>query len=235
MTDTILITGAAKRLGLSLARHFLAKDMHVICTFRTMRDGIRELLDKGATVYQCDFYEQHSVDVLIHQLKMNHPTLRSIIHNASDWMDDANNDPAITIDKMLKVHVSAPYQINSALQSELKQGAAPYADIIHVTDYVATKGSKKHIAYAASKAALENMGLSFASAFAPAIKVNNIAPSLILFNEEDAADYKTKALNKALLTKEGGCDEFISAIDFVIKSTYITGQTIHLNGGRHLK
>ena len=52
------------------------------------------------------------------------------------------------------------------------------SDIIHITDYVVERGSDKHIAYAASKAALDNMTRSFARKLAPEIKVNAIAPSL---------------------------------------------------------
>ena len=50
------------------------------------------------------------------------------------------------------------------------------SDIIHFTDYVVERGSDKHIAYAASKAALDNMTRSFARKLAPEVKVNSIAP-----------------------------------------------------------
>ena len=61
------------------------------------------------------------------------------------------------------------------------------------------RGSDKHIAYAASKAALDNMTRSFARKLAPEVKVKSIAPSLILFNEHDDAEYRQQALNKSLM------------------------------------
>ncbi len=54
-----------------------------------------------------------------------------------------------------------------------------------MTDYVATRGSRKHIAYAASKAGLENLTLSFAARYAPTIQVNAIAPAMIMLGEND--------------------------------------------------
>lgn len=235
MSSPILITGAGRRLGLRLALHLIENGQAVIATYRTKTKGIERLLELGAGAYRCDFYDDTSVDKLIQNLKHEHPRLRAIIHNASDWLPEKDHNPSEVIDKMLKVHVHAPYKLNLALSDNLKLGASPYSDIIHITDYVANKGSKKHIAYAASKAALENLGLSFASAYAPKIKVNNIAPALMIFKDSDTDDYKEKAREKSVLETVGGESEFINSIEFILQSHYMTGQTLHLNGGRNLK
>jgi len=162
--------------------------------------------------------------------------LRAIIHNASDWIPEGDDlDPAVIMSKMMQVHVSVPYQINLALKNLLLSCPENLKDIIHFTDFVADKGSKKHIAYAASKAALANMTLSFAASFAPDIKVNSIAPALVVFNESDSDEFKEKAVKKALIEKEGGLQEVISTVDYLLSSTYVTGRTLHLDGGRHLK
>ncbi len=232
----ILITGVGKRLGLALAQHFLIQDIPVIGTYRTDYPVLAELKLSGAELYQCDFYDQKSVDAFIQSVKAKHATLRAIIHNASDWIPESHERlPAEIMAKMMQVHVSAPYQINLAMQGLLQSSPEDLKDIIHFTDFVADKGSKKHIAYAASKAALANMTLSFAASLAPDIKVNAIAPALVLFNEKDSDEYKTKAVKKALIEKEGGLQEVISAVDYLLSSTYVTGRTLHLDGGRHLK
>ncbi len=61
------------------------------------------------------------------------------------------------------------------------------------------EGSDKHIAYAASKAALDNMTRSFARKLAPDVKVNAIAPALIMFNTGDDEAYRQQALTKSLM------------------------------------
>lgn len=86
--------------------------------------------------------------------------------------------------------------MNLALAPLLETDEIGSRDIIHISDYVAQKGSKKHIAYAASKAALDNLTLSFAAKLAPGVKVNGIAPALMLFNEQDDSAYRQKALAK---------------------------------------
>ena len=103
---------------------------------------------------------------------------------------------------MMAVHVAAPYRINLGLADLLKAGAP--SDIVHLGDYVSGRGSKKHVAYAASKAAQDNLTLSFAAMLAPEVKVNSIAPALVLFNEHDDAAYREKTLRKSLMKREGG-------------------------------
>jgi dihydromonapterin reductase/dihydrofolate reductase len=230
----ILITGVAKRLGLALAHHFLDRDWCVVCTYRSERDSLNALREKGIELIQCDFEQHAAVSECIASIKGRHAAVRAIIHNASDWAsEDGTAKDSELFDRMMMVHAKAPYLINFGLKECLEKSGD--ADIIHVTDYVTQRGSKKHPAYAASKAALENLTLSFASAFAPNIKVNNVSPALLKFNEGDGEEYKAKALKKATLPWEGGFEEAVNAVDYLLDSNYITGRTIHLDGGRHLK
>ncbi|TVP13777.1 dihydromonapterin reductase [Shewanella sp. KCT] len=235
MQKTILITGVGKRIGLYLAKAFLVRGHRVIGTYRSHYPSIDALTELGAELYPCDFTDQTQLEALIQTLAQNYQQLDAVIHNASLWLSDddtAGIDQVIA--QMMKVHVYAPYQLNLAL-AQLLQNPETMTDIIHITDYVAQKGSKKHIAYAASKAALENMTLSFAAKLAPQVKVNAIAPALICFNEHDDAAYREKAKAKSLLAREGGEVEVLEAIDYLMRSQYVTGRSLALDGGRHLK
>ncbi|WP_372737662.1 dihydromonapterin reductase [Neptunomonas sp.] len=236
MKAPILITGVGKRIGYALARQLLASDQPVIGTYRTEYESITELRQLGAELYPCDFYDDAQIRALIDTIKERHTGLRAIIHNASDWLPDNNAlSPASTLDRMMQIHVSTPYQINLALADLLKASSDECSDIIHLTDYVVEKGSKKHIAYAASKAALSNMTLSFSALLAPKIKVNAIAPAMILFNPDDDAEYRSKTLKKSLMGIEPGVQEIVDTVNYLLKSRYVTGRTLHVDGGRHLK
>ncbi len=91
---------------------------------------------------------------------------------------------------MLQIHVYTPHLLNLLLEPCLLGHGQGSANIIHLTDYVVEKGSDKHIAYAASKAALDNMTRSFACKLAPEVKVNAIVPALIIFNPDDDEAYR---------------------------------------------
>ena len=235
-SKTIVITGVARRLGLAYAEHFLSKGWHVIGTYRSDRPALKSLRNEGAELHQCDFQNSGSVDAFIDRVKADYPKLRAIIHNASDWLSEGGNTSNEQVfDRMMMVHTKVPYLINLALKDALSANGEELGDIIHVTDYVAQSGSKKHLAYAASKAALESLTLSFSAAYAPVVKVNSIAPALLMFNEHDDDAYKAKALKKAALPWEGSFDAAIEAAEYLINSRYVTGRIMHLDGGRHLK
>ncbi len=239
MESPVLITGVARRVGLVLAEHFMALDIPVIGTFRSDRKELDALREGGVRLIECDFYEQEQVSAVIDTLRNDVTHLRAIIHNASDWIPESSGeDPARLMDKMMRVHVNVPYQLNMALAPALVAHSDEYnelTDIVHISDYVAEKGSKKHIAYAASKAAMNNITLSFAAQLAPKVKVNAIAPALLKFNEGDDEAYKKKAVQKALLPWEGGFEELLVMVDYLMASRFITGRVMPLDGGRHLK
>ena len=235
----ILITGVGKRVGLHLARTFLGRGQPVIGTFRSQRDSLDEIKAQGAQLIPCDFARDGDVAALIDTVRKTAPRLRAIIHNASDWLAEHSGEgagmPAREIfERMMRVHAGAPYEINLGLADCLRAQAPDPADIIHIGDYVSTRGSRKHIAYAASKAAQDNLTRSFAALLAPQVKVNSIAPALILFNEGDSEDYRRKALAKSLLAREGGLDELQHQVEYLLNSQYVTGRIIHMDGGRHL-
>lgn len=232
----MLITGVGRRVGLHLATTLLRRGVSVVGTYRGERPALHGLRELGAHLYRCDFYEEPQVDNLIQNLLDRFRSLRAIIHNASDWLPDDGDLSAVDVmHRMMQVHVAAPYRLNLALAPRLQACSTGPADIIHIGDYVASRGSRKHIAYAASKAAQDNLTLSFAARFAPAVKVNSIAPALVLFNEHDDEDYRLRALEKNLIPHEAGLDEFQRTVDFLLESNYVTGRILHLDGGRHLR
>lgn len=235
MSAAILITGGTQRLGLAMAEALLAQGETVIITYRTHKLQVDILASQGARMIQCDFAIADDIKRLCQLIDAEYESLRAIIHNASDWDQEATSDDySQLMQKMMQVHAQAPYEINLALQEKLLAFDG-VADIIHMTDYVQGTGSKKHIAYAASKAALHNLTLSFATLLAPNVKVNSIAPALLMFNDHDSDAYKAKSLQKSLLQICPGAQEAVKAMNFLFDSDFVTGQTMHLDGGRHLK
>ena len=229
----ILITGASQRVGLHCALRLLDDGHPVIVSYRTEREGLALLRQRGALTLPADFSSEAGILEFIEQLHSHTDCLRAIVHNASDWLTEIPGDEAAVFQQLFSVHMLAPYLINLHCQP-LLQRASP-ADIVHISDDVTRTGSAKHTAYSASKAGLDNLTLSFATRFAPQIKVNGIAPALLLFHPHDPADYRAKALNKSALGIEPGPEVLYQSLRYLLDSPYVTGTTLTLNGGRHLK
>ena len=233
----VIITGGAQRLGLATACALQKKGYKVVITYRRYRPILDELQSSGIDTMHADFGDEHGALLLASELRARYKTLRAIIHNASEWIPEGNDQSDESImQSMLSTHVMAPYLINQECGDLLTRYGEEhgYADVIHMSDYVVNTGSKKHIAYAASKAALNNLTLSYASKFAPWVKVNSIAPSLLMFNQEDNEKYRQQAMSKSLLGIIPGPSEGINTIQYILESRYLTGKTIALDGGRHL-
>ncbi|WBM68893.1 dihydromonapterin reductase [Buttiauxella sp. WJP83] len=232
----ILITGAGKRIGLALAQHFLAQRQPVIISYRTRYAAVDSLEQAGAVCLYGDFSSNDGIEQFANAVKQHCSGLRAILHNASAWLAESPDvSPAETLAAMLQIHVHAPYLLNLHLESLLRGQGHASADIIHFTDYVVERGSDKHIAYAASKAALDNLTRSFARKLAPEVKVNAIAPAMIIFNEHDDAQYRQEALNKSLMKIAPGEQEIIALVDYLLSSQYVTGRTHAVDGGRPLR
>lgn len=251
MSETILITGAAQRVGLHCALALQHQGYQVIATYRQERPGVSQLREAGVICHHVDFAKPDAILNLVEKVSAQAPVLRALIHNASSWQPDAKlptcmdakamtsealerqlQQDAHVFDDMMHIHAKVPWLLTRALLPNLQ--ASPVADVIALTDFVASVGSSKHMAYAASRAAMENLLLSMARQLAPKVKVNGIAPALLMFNEGDDADYQQKALAKSLMQTTPGPDEVLRSINYVMHSQYITGRILALDGGRHL-
>lgn len=229
----ILITGAGQRVGLHCAQRFIEAGHRVIFTYRSERSGVQTLRDLGATALFADFSSEADILAFITELKTHTDSLRAIVHNASEWLAETQDGDAQAFTQMFSVHMLAPYLINLHC-ADLLQRSTP-ADIVHISDDVTRKGSSNHIGYCASKAGLDSLTLSFAAKYAPAIKVNGIAPALLLFNPDDDAAYRAKALAKSALGIEPGSEVIYQSLRYLLDNPYVTGTTLTVNGGRHVK
>jgi dihydromonapterin reductase/dihydrofolate reductase len=216
----ILITGAGQRVGLHCAQRLIKDGQRVIFSYRSERPGVQALRDLGALAVFADFSTEAGILAFISELKTHTDSLRAIVHNASEWLSETPDNDAAAFTRMFSVHMLAPYLINLHC-ADLLQRSHP-ADIVHISDDVTRKGSSRHIGYCASKAGLDSLTLSFAAKYAPTIKVNGIAPALLMFNPEDDAAYRAKAL-------------IYQSLRYLLDNPYVTGTTLTVNGGRHLK
>nr|WP_019364361.1 dihydromonapterin reductase [Pseudomonas luteola] len=223
----LIITGANKRVGLALTKRLSSQGYEIVATYRNDSGELVTL--ENVYPVQVDLTSVEDRQRFIDYVLTYAKSLRGIIHNASLWLDDSLHH----FQTMYQVHLEAPYHLNLALEPLLL--ASMRADIIHICDDSASRGSKNHIAYAATKAGLSNMTLSFAEKLAPTVRVNTIAPGLLIFKEDSSADYQEATLKKALLPYEPGAAPIIEAVTYLLQSTYTTGSTVTANGGRHLR
>ncbi|RAH39276.1 dihydromonapterin reductase [Halomonas sp. SL1] len=232
----ILITGGAQRLGRHCAERLIDEGHPVIVSYRREREALEALRRRGVVTLQADFDSQAGIEDFLERLKAETSSLRAIVHNASDWAPDvAGPEAGDNFERLFRVHMLAPYLINLGARELLEACSEPMRDIVHMTDFVASKGSRKHAAYAASKAGLENLTLSFAAMYAPSIQVNAIAPAMIMLGEDDDEAYAEKARAKSAMGLIPGPGVIHQSLRYLLDNRYVTGITLPVDGGRHLR
>jgi pteridine reductase len=106
--------------------------------------------------------------------------------------------------------------------------------IVNITDVGAQKTWSRYPSYTVSKAALESLTKILARALAPQIRVNAIAPGFVLQSDIVSDEEWQRLINRIPLKRAAQTEELASALEFLLKNEYITGQTIVVDGGYSL-
>jgi dihydromonapterin reductase/dihydrofolate reductase len=236
MENVVLITGAGQRVGLHLVRQFLANTGYpVVITYRTHRDEIDQLEKLGVQCDCVDFNDSHSLDAWLNNLPTRIKSIRAIIHNASIWVKDEDIDQNPNLAKQLwQVHVLAPLKINQALRPLCLASTSNHKDIIYMTDAFCQKPKGQYVTYLGSKSAMQQQAKSLAIQYAPDIKVNDIAPGLLMFHFHDSDAYRQQRLASQLLPIEPGPEVIWQAVQYFMNSPYSTGVSLPVDGGVRL-
>ncbi len=135
-------------------------------------------------------------------------------------------------DAVADVNLRAPFFLMQAAAPALSDGGV----IIQMSDHLAFEtGFPDLIPHQVTKAALTQLVRACAAAFAPRIRVNAVAPGLVLAPEGLSESARARFLTDVPLAREGSTDDVVHAIQFLVDAQYITGVVLPVDGGRHLR
>lgn len=241
MSDkTVLITGAAKRIGATLARFLHEIGMNVIVHYHRSAKEANELVrdlnskrhDSAITIQgdlqQQGYYEaimetaigfKGRLDVLINNASAFYPTPVSEFSDA-DWHN------------LIDTNLKAPLFLSKLAAPDLRKNKGC---IINLTDIHAIRPLARHTIYSVSKSGLVTLTQSLAKELAPDIRVNAIAPGAIAWPENITAEEKLQIMKQIPLNRIGELEDIAKTALFLIRDAdYITGQVFNVDGGRSL-
>jgi NAD(P)-dependent dehydrogenase (short-subunit alcohol dehydrogenase family) len=232
---TVLITGAARRLGrvfaLACARagaNVVIHHGHSDTEAETLRTEINGL-DRQAWVFQADLSDSSQAQGLIPLI--NHSTPIQLLINSAAIFESQTFDTTSIEDweKHIAINLTAPFLLSQSFAGQAEQGAR----IVNILDWRALRPGADHFPYTVSKSALAAMTKSIAVALAPRITVNALALGAILPPAD--GNKNPDILKNVPLKRWAETDEVEQALLFLLTSpAYITGEIIHVDGGRHL-
>ncbi len=236
---TVLITGAAQRIGRSLALAFAAEGWRVGLHCRSSRREADELAAAiaaqggAATVLQADLADAAQVETLVPACAASLGAPTCLVNNASTFVYDtvASLDPKVW-DTQLAVNVKAPVFLARAFAAALPAGET--GNIVNIVDQRVWKPTPNFFYYAASKMALWSVTRTLAQALAPRIRVNAIGPGPVLKSAHQTEEEFRRQCEATILGRGTTPGEIAEAIRFILNAPAMTGQMIALDGGQHL-
>jgi pteridine reductase len=133
-------------------------------------------------------------------------------------------------DTALDLNLRAPFLLSQECAKIMNNGGL----IVNITDVGAQKTWSRYPSYTVSKAALESLTKILARALAPKIRVNAIAPGFVLQSDIVSPEEWERLIGRVPLKRPARTDEITSALEFLLKNEYVTGQTIVVDGGYSL-
>lgn len=236
-----LVTGSAHRLGKAFALTLARMGYSIALHYHGSEDEAQktkaeiESLGVQAHLLQADLTEPLQIQQLFSDLDfILHPSslILSAIVNSAAIMPVGNSRDLNLADwnSALDLNLRAPFLIAQQAAKRMTAGGL----IVNISDIGAQKAWSRYPSYTVSKAGLESLTKMLARALAPGIRVNAIAPGLVLPSDVVTPEQWDKLVEKLPLKRAARVDEITSALEFLIKNEYITGQTIVVDGGYSL-
>jgi NAD(P)-dependent dehydrogenase (short-subunit alcohol dehydrogenase family) len=232
MKKAILITGATRRLGLLFAQESLGRGFAVVAHYRSSRGPLsRWLRNHPEHARDVHFIRQELRDdtaALIDEAADLPVRLVGLVNNASIFTPGDLDDPH-HFQQILQVNACIPLQLAARFCQRVRDGW-----IINITDAHIHGPNKRFQNYRISKRLLEMLTEQLAFLHAPRIRVNAIAPGAMLPSPGSSRG-ELAALSKSIpLERTGDTEALRQAFGYLLSNTYVTGQTLFVDGGWHL-
>jgi NAD(P)-dependent dehydrogenase (short-subunit alcohol dehydrogenase family) len=233
----ILVTGGARRIGRSIALAVARSGGDVAIHYGQSQAEAKSVcaeivaLGRKAIMLQANLAQPDQVSGLISRV-LEHGSIVGLVNNAAIFEDlDWNSANLESWNRHLMINLTAPFLLSQTFARALPGG--DHGRIINLLDWRALRPGPDHLPYTISKTALAGLTRSLAAALAPQISVNGLALGAVLPPSDGKQNLNI--LDKVPAGRWASLDEVTQALIFLLNGpAYITGEIIHVDGGRHL-
>lgn len=243
---TVLVTGAAKRLGREIALALAAGGWQVAVHYRSSEQEARETESRCAALsgdsarFAADFADESDVRSLLPRVIARFGHVDAVVNSASLFEHDhAETFGYARLDQHLRSNTGAPILLAQALHAHLRQrleggeGDAQGA-VVNLLDQKLWNQNPDFLSYTLSKAALEAAGTMLSLALAPLVRVVGVAPGLTLTSHMLEGEKFEQLHRLSPLGKSSTPADVAATVQFALGNRSITGTTLLVDGGQHL-
>ena len=243
-----LITGASKRIGLSIAveLHGRGIDIAIHCNHSKIEavqlaNQLNSIRSKSAYVVKKDLSECNAPQEIIISTLEHFNRLDYLVSNASIFYPMPINDSTEKqVNQLIKVNTTQPKKLMLLASNEIKKN---HGAIVNMIDIYSQRGHQNHSVYVASKAMLLELTKQLASELAPDIRVNSVSPGAILWpgleiegiETDNQKKMRLQIIENTAIKRIGTASDISQAVAFLLLDAhYMTGANINVDGGRSL-
>ncbi len=234
-----LVTGAGRRVGRAIALALAARGMHVVVHYHGSSEGadetVRLIRQLGGTAdgIQADLRDVSGGDSLIDRSIETAGRLDALVNSAAVMLrTPVGETSAAEWDAMFSLNVRAPYFLAQRAAPALR---ASRGSVVNIADLAAYETWPAYVPHGVTKAAIVQMTRGLAHALAPEVRVNAVAPGVVLLPDGWSDADAERLRSTTPLRRLGTPEDVAGAVVFLIDADYITGEVIKVDGGRHVR
>ena len=234
-----LVTGAGRRVGRAIATALGQRSVHVAVHYNGSASGARETVADieraggRATLFQADLSQPAAPTSLIDDVATALGGLDILVNSAAIMQrTPLESVTPADWDATFAINSRAPFFASLAARRHMaERGGA----IVNIADLAGLETWPAYIPHGLSKTVVVQMTRALAKTLAPSVRVNAVAPGVILLPEGWEAETGERLRRTTPLKRLGSVNDVVSAVIYLLEADYVTGETIVVDGGRHVR
>ena len=236
---TALVTGAGHRVGRAIAVALGGRGMRVAVHYNATADGAQETAKQiesaggEAKLFTADLTDAANAPRLIDQVATAFGGLDVLVNSAAVMVRTPFGEVTPKQwDDVMALNVRAPFFLAQAAAPHLKKARGA---IVNIADLAAFETWPAYLPHGLSKSGMVYLTRSLARVLAPEVRVGGIAPGAVLLPESWSEADAQRLSATTPLAREGSPEDVTRTVLFILDSDYLTGETIIVDGGRHVR
>ena len=230
---TAIVTGGAIRIGRAMALHLAGKGFHIALLYHNSSTAsektIEEIRSQGVQCqgYPKDLRKLDEAESFIGKVLQDFDNVELLINSAANFIQENIEQTQFeTLVDTLNLNLMTPYLLMREYKRKINKGL-----IVNILDERVEKTIPTFAAYSVSKVGLKHLTELAAVEWGQTVRVNGLAPGLILPPQGGDPDYLEKAAKNVPTRTHGKIENLLQALDYLMENQFVNGETLFVDGG----